>query len=137
MKRIIALFLAFACIFSAAVPAMAAESESTVSPRYTYITQMYAHLSINRSTGRSQSDAHGYAPSAGSVKVVCRLQQYTGSSWSTVKTWSSTSTSVASVSEPWYVAKGYTYRVFASCYVYNASGSLIETGSIYSNQVTY
>ena len=137
MKRIIALVLVFVSLFAIAIPTMAVESEKVITPRYAYIDQTYACLSINSASGLSQSDANVYATYAGSIQINCRLQRYDGYSWSTVKSWTTTGGSVASLTEYWYVASGYTYRLSNTCYVYNTAGTLVETTSFYSNYVTY
>lgn len=136
MKRILCLILSLTLLMLAATPVLAAENENTVTPRYTYIGRIYSGLTIN-SLGLSACNANGYSPTAASVKLTCRLQRYNGSSWATVKTWTATGTDYAAVSKNYAVAKGYTYRLNASFSVYNASGTLLESGTCNSNQVVY
>lgn len=136
MKRILCLILALLLVMLSVTPAMAAESESTIMPRYSYIAKMYSGLQIG-SLGLSACQGNCYVENADHIVLTARLRQYDGSSWTTVKTWTATGTDIASISKNYAVPKGYTYCLRVSCNVYNASGTLIETGTCYSNQVTY
>ena len=136
MKRLLCLILALMLVMLSVTPALAMESESAIMPRYSYIAQMYSGLQIGK-LGLSACHASCYAEGADSVVLTVRLQQYNGSSWTTVKTWTATGTDIASISKNYAVPSGYTYCLRANCTVYNASGTLLETGTCYSNQVTY
>ena len=137
MKRLLSLVLVLTIVFVTACPVIAAESDPPISPRYTYISLLSASLSINDTTGISTSTASSRISGASSLKVVCKLQRYNGSSWTTVQTWTATGTSSASIAKSWAVYSGYTYRAYVTCSVYNSAGVLVESGNCYSNQVTY
>ena len=136
MKRILCLILAMLLIMLSVTPALAAENESSVMPRYSYIAKMYSGLQIGK-LGLSACQANCYAEGADSVALTAKLQQYNGSTWTTVKTWTATGTDIATISKNYAVPSGYTYQLRVTCAVFNASGTLIETGTCYSNQVTY
>lgn len=136
MKRILCGLLAVIVVLTTVVPVMAAEGESSVTPRYSYIQSLHASLSIN-SIGVASCDAAAVAYGGDSVRLSSALQKYTGSSWTTVKAWSTTAARTAGLSKNYAVPKGYTYRLRVTCTVYNASGTMIESGTLYSNQVVY
>lgn len=136
MKRILCLVLALFLLMQGVVPAMAVGSEPTVTPRYTYIARIYSCLEIG-TLGITACQANCYAENGDSVVLTAKLQQYNGSTWTTLKTWTATDDNVATLSKNYAVPKGYTYRLRASCSVYNASGVLLESGTCYSHQVEY
>lgn len=137
MKRIFCVILAVMLLAALAMPAMAAEEESTISPRYTYIQYMSAGLDIDDTWGLTDCSAGCTVYGGDSVILTCSLQQYNGSYWTTIKSWTSTTKPSALITKNYGVYSGYTYRVKASCSVYNSSGTLIESGTCYSNQVYY
>lgn len=136
MKRTLCLVLALLLTMLSVVPVMAAESEPSVTPRYSHIAQIYSGLSIG-TLGISACQASCYAESGDSVVLTAKLQRYNGSNWTTVKTWSATGDNYASISKNYAVYSGYTYRLCATCAVYDASGVLLESGTCYSHQVEY
>lgn len=78
-------------------------------------------------SGRAEARATIMASKADKVKIVARLQQYNGGSWSTLKTWSKTREKpAAALSKVYYVKKGYSYRLYVTYYVYS-KGNLKET----------
>lgn len=136
MKRILFFVLTLAILCTTAVPAFAAVPEDdALQPQFTYIDVTRVGLSINTSTGIATSTASCYAGGGYTVEVVCKLQRYTGSSWTTVKTWTSTGTSAASVNEIWAVYSGYTYRNFSTFIVRNSAGQILESTSNYKTYV--
>ena len=63
-----------------------------------------------------------------SVRVDAYLQQYKDGSWMTIKSWTSTSAGTNSgLSETYYVAKGYSYRLVSTGNVYNGGVSVENT----------
>lgn len=130
MKRIFATILAIVMLAAMAVPAIAAVPEDTVvSPQYTYIKSNSVNLTINESTGVATCTSSCYATSGYTISIECKLQRYTGTSWSTVKTWTVSANRLATVNEEWTVSSGYTYRVYSTFRIYNSSGTLLETGT--------
>ena len=130
MKRILSVICAIVMLAVMAVPAFAAVPEDTVvSPQYTYIKSNSVNLTINESTGVATCTSSCYATSGYTVSIECKLQRYTGTSWSTVKTWTTSANRYASISQTWTVPSGYTYRVYSTFRIYNSSGTLLETGT--------
>ena len=130
MKRICVLGLALLLIVSLVTPCFAAgTSESAPSPRYAYIGVNTVHLEINESTGIAQCDADCFTDELYTVEVVCKLQKYAGGFYSTVKTWSSSGIQYTSVYGEWAVYSGYTYRLYATFYVRDSNGNLLEVAS--------
>lgn len=136
MKRRFSLVLAVILLISLAVPVMASENDSSISPRFTYISQVATSVTINN-IGVATCTANGYATGVSSVKVICRLQQYKNGTWTTIRTWNDTGANMASLAKSVAVYSGYTYRTYTSFYAYNAAGSLLESASCYSTQQTY
>lgn len=136
MKRIFCVLLAVMLLAALTLPAMAAEKESTITPRYSYIEGISASLSIN-SWGLTDCYSSSVVYGGDSVVLTCSLQQYNGSTWTTVKSWTATTKPSATIAKNYGVYSGYTYRVKASCSVYNSSGNLLENGYIYSDEVYY
>lgn len=136
MKRIFCLILAILLLTASATPVLAAEGESVVIPRYSYIVRMKSALQIG-TLGLSACQANCYVENADHIVLTVQLRQYNGSKWTIVKTWTATGTDFASISKNYAVPSGYDYCLRATCNVYNAAGTLIEIGNCYSNQVTY
>ena len=137
MKRIITLLLVIAMLSALAVPALAAVPESAaVSPRYAYIQTNNVNLTINQNTGVATCTSSCYATSGYTIKIECKLQRYTGSSWITLKVWTASADRYASLSGTYTVASGYTYRVYTTFRIYNSAGTLLETGTN-SKSVTF
>ena len=136
MKRILCLILVLVLLTLSVSPAMATESESTIMPRYSYITQLYSGLQIG-TLGLSACRANCDVRNADEVILTAKLQQYNGSSWTTLKTWTATGTDIASISKNYAVPSGYVYCLRVTCAVFNEAGTLVETATCYSNQVTY
>lgn len=136
MRKILAFALALAILCAVAMPAFAAVPEdNAVQPQFTYIDTTSVGLTINTSTGIANSTANCYAGGGYTVEIVCKLQQYSDVSWTTIKTWTSTGTSVASVNKTWAVYSGYTYRTYATFIVRNSAGAIIESTSDYKTFV--
>lgn len=144
MKKFICMcFLVLIAVFSP-VPAYAADgtensgAQGVITPQFTYISLLSPGLSINSSGKATCIGLASAYDSSHTTILTVELQKYTGSGWSTIKSWSasSTGTSVAVVEENYYVVYG-TYRVCATAEVYNASGILLERKSLYSDTVIY
>ena len=73
---------------------------------------------------------HGYE-----AYVKVELQQYTGSGWTTIKTWTDRYESYAMVSKNYAVMSGYNYRLKLTHKAYDSNGNLIETLTSYSDIV--
>ena len=129
MKKICAILLVIIMLLSTTLPAYAALPDPSITPQYNYIETCRVGLSINESSGIASCTASCYVATNNKVEVEYKLQRYLGSYWGTVKTWTSSATSYASLSQSWAVYSGYTYRGKATYRVYDSAGNLLETGS--------
>ena len=136
MKRILAMILVLAMLVSMLTLTVMAEGETTIMPRYSYIDVINSRLSIS-SSGLASCNANSGFSGGASQKLICELQRYNGSTWTTVKTWTKTSTYSANIAKQYAVYSGYTYRLRTTCRVYNSSGTIVEIGVCDSNQVVY
>ena len=61
--------------------------------------------------------------------MTIKLQKKTGSSWTTMQTWSKTATGLAGAkaSGTRAVTAGLTYRVYLTGYVYDSNGNVLES----------
>ncbi|MDD4566180.1 MAG: hypothetical protein PHE79_11990 [Eubacteriales bacterium] len=142
MKKIISMsILAFWIVFLA-VPAYAADGtqnagiQGVVTPQFTYIAVLIPGLSIDSSGKATCSGMASAYNSSHTINLTVELQK--SGDWSTIKSWSATAPGphIADVYEDYYVVRG-TYRVCATAKVYNASGTLLESQSLYSDTVVY
>ncbi|HWQ51434.1 MAG TPA: hypothetical protein VN369_06475, partial [Terriglobales bacterium] len=144
MKKIASLFLAILMLFAGIVPAYAIdfpapqESQGTVSPQYAYISALISALEINSSGKAVCAGAVILTSNNNSVELTVTLQKKSGSAWSAVKSWTEWGEGKDGVTmeNSYYVISG-TYRVAVTAKVYNSSGTLVETQTQYSKQVTY
>lgn len=136
MKRILAIIMALMVALSTLSLTVTAVDNNTVTPRYSYINVINSSLSISK-LGLATCKANSGFFNGASQILTCKLQRYNGSGWTTIKTWSSTSEYSTAITKQYAVPSGYTYRLRATCSIYNASGTLLEVGICDSNQVTY
>lgn len=144
MKKFICMgiFVIMAVFF--VVPAYAVDgtknvkAQELIAPRFTYISLLSPGLSINSSGKATCMGLASAYDNSHTTKLTVELQKSTDSGWSTIKTWSASATgvSIADIEEDYYVVRG-TYRVCATAKVYNTSGNLLETQSLYSATSTY
>lgn len=137
-KRIAAAMLSAVCCLSAvmicfASPASAAVIDNSASVQNEIITNWSE--SLTGSSGNLTCNGTTKVNSGYSAGVTVELQKYT-TSWGTIKTWSASGGTKASVSEPYSVSRG-SYRLKVTHKAYNSSGSLAESFVKYSNTVTY
>ena len=144
MRRILSMILVILIAVFSVTPVYAVDRTSSVNtqeiitPMFTHIWILTPGLAIN-SSGKATSlgDVTIYNDSYSTVLTV-QLQKSSGSYWSTIKTWTGSGTGITGVliEEDYYVVRG-TYRVCATAKVYDTSGKLLETQSVYSATVTY
>ncbi|CFX82300.1 Uncharacterized [Syntrophomonas zehnderi OL-4] len=144
MRKIICMGILILMTVFCSVPALATEGaentrqQNVITPQFTYISLLNAGLSIN-SSGKVTSIGHASAyDRSHTTRLTVKLEKSTGNGWSTIKSWSASSTgqSVAGIEEAYYVVHD-TYRVCATAKVYNAAGNLLESKSAYSDTATY
>lgn len=132
MRKFVSVILVVCILATVAFSAMAAEEAPTATPRYSHISLLTGSISINGS-GTATCNAQGKAQSASyKVQLNCQLQGYTGSYWSLIKSWSTISTSSASISKTQATSSSYSsYRLQITCKVYDSSSVLLESVTIY------
>lgn len=146
-KRTLRKIAAVTCLSAAVVTLLPAASmaeaaapvsyqqESSIAPYMLYIADSRCSLSISGTTATVSSSVEGDSFDATKAKVVAELQEKSGSSWSTIATWTDTQNAYkASVKQTKAVTAGKTYRVKATVTVWE--GSLSETQTLYSAERT-
>lgn len=128
MKRIISFLVVCTLLTALAIP-VAAESFSSVQPRYTYVSSVRATLSINTTTGITTCTGGIVAKNVQPVKVVVSLQKDMGTYWKTITSWSGTGTMSTEITNRYAVASGNTYRVYTAGYVYDSNNNLLESAT--------
>ena len=143
MRKMATLIMAVVLCFSSTAMIATAESNvgknpdtTIITPRFTAIANCGRALSKENSSGKlnciGDTSVHtGYGYTSG---VIVELQKKSGSSWSTVKTWSNYSGGVYSVVDEYYYVSNGTYRVKATHEAYSGS-TLVENFVAYSDQV--
>lgn len=135
-NRILSFFAALCLLVSAASAAV--PTEDTVQPRYTGISKLTADLSISSS---GYASCYGYvrlSSSSYSANMTVELQRSgNGTSWTTIKDWSTSGSYTLELDKGWYVVSGYYYQVVTTVEVYNSSGSLVGTAPGSSVSVYY
>lgn len=144
-NRIIALALCCFMLGTGSVQAFAAEPNTdipvalnfTISPLMDYISQANASLYIDSNgVATVKSSVYGYQGITTRVEISANLQQYKGSQWVTIKTFTAENDSHrTSLSNTYSVTKGYSYRVQATIKAYNSSS--VETRTVTSSEATY
>ena len=142
MKRAISVLITVLMVFLLAVPAFAADSttsstQSVMSPQFTNIWSMSASVTIDASGLADCSGSVTPSSNAYTTTLTISLQLKSGSTWSTIKSWSG-----AAAGQPgtvlegfYYVGKG-TYRVSSTANVYTSIGGLLETATYSSPERT-
>lgn len=136
LKKTLALVCTFCLLFTMGAQAMAATSveldtdsviAEQIQPRYTDILDVYAEMTISEGTADVYVFAKG-SVNVSKITIQAVLQKKTSSgSWSTVKSWSgTTSDNTATLDKSYPVSSG-TYRVSATATFYTSSGK--EVGS--------
>ena len=135
MKRIISILAVCTLVVALAVP-VAAESYSSIQPRYTYVSSVRATLSIDTSSGIATCTGGVVAKDVQPVEVVVSLQKDMGTYWKTIKSWSGTGTMSTEITNRYAVASDNTYRVYVAGYVYDSDNNLLESATA-THEVDY
>lgn len=112
------------------------QTNSAISPRFIAIVRWTNNLTLNsggRLTCHGRTEVqYGYI-----AGVTIELQQYNGG-WNTIKTWGeSTAITLVNLSNDWYVASGYQYRLKLTHKAYNTNWNQLESFTSYSDIVSY
>ena len=125
--------------FTASVLADDLPDQVIVTPYYTYVTSIFADLTISGSTATCIGSGKGSSTSNFTTLTVTLQRQSSGSSsWTNVDSWSSTGTGrdLVRVQKTKSVSSGYSYRVKVSCAITNAQGTQLEKPIKYSDVVS-
>lgn len=142
MRKITCIFFMTLVLLITAVPVFAADTvldeKDSLQPMYTHILLLEAGLAVNSSgkatcSGMVQPSSLDY-----DCYLTVELQKKSGSSWSTIATWTEQDLNGygAELEEYKYVTQG-TYRVKSTGVVKNPVNSTSETGTKYSSEVSY
>lgn len=115
----------------------AVKSSNLISPYMDYIAYASCDLYINSSgVATVKASVNGYQGITTKATINVKLQKYVNGSWTTCKTYSTSSdTYRTSLSETYNVSKGYSYRVEATIKAYQ--DTLSETQTITSSEAYY
>ena len=141
MEKACVVFLVAFVILSCSSPLHAAhptEFQGSVAPQFTHISSVVARLSIS---------AWGEASCTGSVTLysnlhtatlVMELQRFSGSTWTTVQSWTSSGPGFPGVymNRAHWVVRG-TYRLRCIARAFSGSGVLLEEVTVLSHEVGY
>lgn len=142
MKKKVAMFVCFVLLSSCLAPGVFALDEQhaivqeEVTTRYEIISVITASLNISTS-GRADCSASVRVPSGYKVELTAELQQKDGSKWETIHDWEASGSNRISVSGPWYVMPGYSYRLKVTATTYDSNGNFVEAPVEYSNVEEY
>mgnify|MGYP001056177724 CR=1 FL=1 len=142
MKKKVAMFVCFVLLSSCLAPGVFALDEQhaivqeEVTTRYEIISVITASLNISTS-GRADCSASVRVPSGYKVELTAELQQKDGSKWKTIHDWEASGSNRISVSGPWYVMPGYSYRLKVTATTYDSNDNFVEAPVEYSNVEEY
>ena len=130
MKRLISILLIallFACSMCAAAETED-ESLGDIQLFYVYAKNVTANLTIDSSGNATCRGLITLRDSSYTVTITVKLQKKSGSSWTTLATWSDSGDGYAGASAGGTkkVSSGYSYRVSVSTVVKDSSGTVIE-----------
>lgn len=140
MKKTFVLVIVLTIILSFGTHSLATINEmptNNIVPMYTNIANFGAALEIDSLGIATCEGILTHRLYDGSCELTMKLQKLgTDKSWNTIATWSAEGTTKCSDYQYKAVSRG-TYRVAVTAKVYNSSGSLVETQSVYSITDTY
>jgi len=128
--------LSFASLASAMNNSTEVFSEDLMqSEKYVVAYDVRSQLSISNGIATCR---YAVDPSPGYTATIrADLQRSSGSSWSTIKSWSEAKASRHDKTRTYVVTKGYNYRLCISATVYDSKNKVVETISAISNTVRY
>lgn len=139
MKKILALVIVLTIILSFGTQSLAAINEVSaidIMPMYISIANFGAALEIDSLGIATCEGILTHRLIDGSSELVMKLQKLENKSWTTISTWTEEGSTKCSIYKNKAVSRG-TYRVAVTAKIYDSSGSLIETQSVYSITDTY
>lgn len=134
MKKIISLVLAFLLVF-AAVPVFA--SDTLASPYYIHIRLMAHNFDIDTQTGEASVLADMMIKSGSYCTVAAEVQKKVNGDWDPVVTYRATGGTSATISEDFYLDRGYIYKCIFTFTVYDEYDFIIEQKIFSSQEIDY
>lgn len=134
MKKIISLILAFLLVF-VSVPVFA--SDISASPYYIHIRLMAHNFDINVQNGAAIADAHISIKSGSYCTVAAEVQKKVNGDWDPVVTYRATGETSATISEDFYLDRGYIYVCVFTFTVYDEYDFIIEQKIFSSQEIDY
>ena len=137
MKKIVSMLVLSILLVSCLTPCVFAVYEQPfieqeeIEPRYEIISVITASLNISDS-GRADCYSAVKVPTGYKVELLAELQQNNGGRWETIRDWEASGSNRVSVSGPWYVMPGYSYRLKVTVTAYDSNGNFIEAPVEYS-----
>ena len=128
MKKLFALCMCLTMFLNMGAMAFAQENTS-IQPRYTYISDLNLSLTISNGNAHISADLNGKTGTTESY-IKCNLEKLMGSYWMQIQSFSSTGTYATVLSADYPVDRG-TYRVMGTFRCNN------ETQTAYSGNWTY
>jgi len=111
------------------------QANTSVSPNFIAIVRYVNNLTLN-SGGKLTSEGDTEVQYGYIAGITIELQQYNGQ-WNTIKTWSSSDSTIVSLMKDWYVASGYQYRLKLTHTAMDSNLTVIESFISYSKTVAY
>ncbi len=137
MKKTVSMLVLSILLVSCLTPCVFAVYEQPfieqeeIEPRYEIISVITASLNISDS-GRADCYSAVKVPTGYKVELLAELQQNNGGRWETIRDWEASGSNRVSVSGPWYVMPGYSYRLKVTVTAYDSNGNFIEAPVEYS-----
>lgn len=140
-SRVLTLAMAALCMLSCSLTAAAATPDtsdtSPIQPYYTGFRDIEASLDIYSNDMASCYGATNVSGGyTGDITVTLQSSK-DGSSWSDIKTWTSSGNTTVTVDKFYFVARGYQYRLEVVVHSYDANENIVDTGMLYSNTVSH
>ncbi len=104
-----------------------------VVPYYTVISSLDGTLEISRSGRASCRASVDVSSLSYNVTLTCDLCK----DGTVIKSWTASGKGSVSLDKSWYVTSGSDYQVVASATVYNSTGNYVDSGTAYSDVVSY
>jgi len=139
MKKILSLIIVMTFLLSIGTQSIVVAddiSSREISPSYVSLMGVSSYLDID-SLGIATCTAKvSQRLSDGSCEMIMKLQKLNSGDWDTIATWSKEGTT-ACVSTKYRAVSSGTYRLYVIGKAYDSSGNFIESGTVYSINVTY
>lgn len=137
MKKRISKFLSMLLALCCITATLSTATATAIEPRYTGL--FGAAVSLDIASGGKSTPAVAVTLRNGyTADVTLTLQRSSnGYSWSSVKEWSDSGSTLVSIEKTYYVTSGYDYRSKCTVIVYDSNGSIVDNVTKYSSTVSY